>query len=148
MNSVAKIARGEEGLEEKPYGHNSGPPSKRYMKMPNGEYRCVAWCAYFALFCIREAGYQLPGNMWLFGSVTYLEKQILEHGSIVDTPHLGSVIFFHDRGDSDAGKGRHCGIVVGGSQGLVETMEGNISHRVTKQTHRMDSLRISGYGIL
>lgn len=143
---VVSIAQSQLGVVEDT-GNNDGLPSVRYMRAK----RTVPWCAYFVLWCYERAGLTIPGNWWKLGAVSYLEHQLRLCGQVVDRDQLdqvqpGAIILFANRGDSDTGPGRHCGIVVQAGLGQVETIEGNVLHGVRRRLYAADSSRVSGYG--
>lgn len=138
-----KVAQSQIGVKELT-GNNDGVPSERYL---DGEKK--SWCAAFIAFCYREAGIQLPGNKWLLPSVSYMQDKFRAFGwwiSPSNTPVPGDVIFFHDRGESDAGKGNHVGIIEAVEGRFCRTIEGNIGNAVGRRLYTLGDRRIAGFG--
>ncbi len=129
-------------------GHNDGPPSARYM---GG--RKEPWCAHFVAACFRECGAPIPGDTVPtptranpLASVSYMEGIFKDHGWYQRNPLPGDVAFFKTRGQSDAGPGRHVGIVVDVTDTELITVEGNWGNAVRCVKRPINSLLISGYG--
>jgi hypothetical protein len=132
------IARTQLGVREAT-GANDGVPSERYMFG-----RKVPWCAYFVVWCCNGAKRYIKGNRWKLGSVSYLQKCV----EPVQFQHVrsGDIVFFSDRGRSDAGVGRHCGLVEKVTKTHLHTIEGNTGNAVRRRRYRLNNSRISGYG--
>ncbi|MBI5496511.1 MAG: peptidoglycan-binding protein [Deltaproteobacteria bacterium] len=126
-------------------GNNDGTPSQRYM---NG--RQEPWCANFVSWNFRQAGHPLPGNQRSLASVQYMEDQMKANNAWfrrgTQEPKPGDIIFFANRGASDAGNGRHVGMVERVENGKVYTVEGNSSDAVRRRSYDLNNARISGYG--
>lgn len=123
-------------------GNNDGVPAQRYS---NG--RREPWCANFVAWSFRQAGHPLPGNQRSLAGVQYMENQMKANGMFHrGTPQPGDIIFFANRGGSDAGGGRHVGIVERVENGRVHTVEGNSSNSVRRRSYDLNNSRISGYG--
>lgn len=134
-------ARSQLGVREAT-GRNDGLPANRYS---NG--RREPWCANFVAWSFRQAGTPLPGNQRSLASVQYMEDQMKANGMFHrGTPQPGDIIFFANRGGSDAGRGRHVGIVEKVENGRVHTIEGNSSNAVRRRSYALNNPRISGYG--
>lgn len=137
-------ARSQLGVREAT-GNNDGIPSQRYM---NG--RREPWCANFVSWAFRQAGTPLPGNQRAIASVQRMEDEMKAAGKFMPrgagTPQPGDVIFFANRGNSDAGRGRHVGIVDRVENGRVYTVEGNSGNAVRARSYDLNNARISGYG--
>ena len=126
-------------------GKNDGEPLERYGL--KGEDP-APWCARFVRWCFLAAGEPLPGNKWKLGSVTEMEDALKHAGAWFDksvTPARGDIVFFDTRGQSDAGPGRHVGLVENAYGGKITTIEGNLSNRVARVTHSLADGRISGF---
>lgn len=140
MNAL-DVARSQVGVREAT-GRNDGLPANRYS---NG--RREPWCANFVAWSFRQAGTPLPGNQRSLASVQYMEDQMKANGMFHrGTPQPGDIIFFANRGGSDAGRGRHVGIVERVENGRVHTIEGNSSNSVRRRSYDLNNPRISGYG--
>lgn len=123
-------------------GRNDGVPAQRYS---NG--RREPWCANFVAWSFRQAGTPLPGNQRSLAGVQYMENQMKRNNMFHrGTPQPGDIIFFANRGGSDAGSGRHVGIVERVENGRVHTVEGNSSNSVRRRSYDLNNARISGYG--
>ena len=138
------IVRGQLGVREAT-GNNDGVPSQRYMSG-----RKEPWCANFVSWAFRQAGTPLPGNQRALAGVEYMEDQMQGAGKWFargsQTPKAGDIIFFANRGSSDAGPGRHVGMVEKVENGRVYTIEGNTSNMVARRSYPLDLARITGYG--
>ncbi len=126
-------------------GNNDGTPATRY-----SGGRQEPWCANFVAWNFRQAGNPLPGNQRMLASVQYMEDQMKRTGAFIprgtQQPRPGDIIFFSNRGGSDAGGGRHVGIVERVENGRVYTVEGNSGNAVRRRDYPLDLARISGYG--
>lgn len=147
MITPLDIAKSQIGLAEAT-GNNDGLPCERF-----AGGRSEPWCAHFIAWCFRSAGVSIPGdipptkeNANPLASVEFMERVFKEHEWFYRQPKVGDIIFFKNRGASDAGGGRHCGIVSGVDRETVTTIEGNLGNSVKQVCHRLDSPRISGYG--
>lgn len=126
------IARRElaEGVREAT-GKNDGVPATRYN---GGELK--PWCASFVRYCFEQSGLKLPGNRHLLPSVAYMEEQLVTAGARVSAPVPGAIITFRSRVGSDAGPGRHVGLVEAVEPFLLTTIEGNSGNAVRRRTYR------------
>ena len=126
-------------------GRNDGIPATRYN---DGEAK--PWCASFVRWCFEQAGAPLPGKRWLLPSVAHMERALQGAQAWASRelaePAPGDIIFFADRGGSDAGPGRHVGIVERVQGARVHTIEGNLGDAVRRTSHALASRRITGYG--
>jgi hypothetical protein len=136
------VARSQVGVREAT-GNNDGIPAERYS---NG--RREPWCANFVTWAYKNSGKSLPGGG--SPSVQVMEDKMRAAGQWSPrgqrTPQPGDVIFFANRGGSDAGGGRHVGIVSHVANGRVYTVEGNSGNAVSERSHDLNSSRITGYG--
>ena len=149
------VAIKEIGVKEAT-GKNDGIPAQRYSR---GD--ALPWCASFLLYCFDFADEDLaiwdtgkgPGigpksDFWKLRSVEAMEEYMKERGCWFGwniTPRRNDVIFFATRGRSDAGAGRHVGIVEQVKGAWVYTIEGNVGNKVSRQKHKLSSNRITGY---
>lgn len=138
------LAQSQVGVREAT-GNNDGIPAQRY-----SDGRREPWCANFVAWTFRQSGNPLPGNQRRLASVQYMEDQMKANNQWfprgAQTPKPGDVIFFANRGNSDAGPGRHVGIVEKVENGRVYTIEGNSGNAVARRSYPLDHPRISGYG--
>lgn len=138
------IARQQVGVKET--GQNGGLPFERYA-LP-GE-QPLPWCARFVRWCCGQAGVKLPGNPYLNARVENLAHAMEAVGAWRDTfPGAPCVIFYHERGHSDPGPGRHVGLVVQCDGSILETVEGNWGDQVAHRHVRLDDPLIAGFGVL
>lgn len=132
-------------------GANDGVPAERYMRGDK-----LPWCAGFVLWCfdaaITKSLYTTTKQYYLLRNVKKMENEFKRRGlwfgpALVDVVQPSDIIFFGDRGASDAGRGRHVGIVdsVEWPAGIVHTIEGNTSNKVQRREYKMTSKRITGY---
>jgi hypothetical protein len=147
---VVQIALSQVGFREDPKGSNRGVDVDKYTGA-----RAEPWCAHFVAWVFREAGRPIPGDVVPnrkranpLASVSHTERVFGEHGWLVREPAPGDVIFFKTRGRSDAGPGRHIGIVVGVDLTHVDVVDGNWADRVSKRRVRRDDPEIANYGRL
>ena len=112
-------------------GQNDGVPAERYN---DGERK--PWCASFVRYCFEEAGLRLPGNRHRLPSVAYMEEQLETAGARVAEPAPGAIITFRARVGSDAGPGRHVGLVEAVDGLTITTIEGNSGNAVRRRTYR------------
>lgn len=148
VQELLQLANQQVGLKEAT-GNNDGPTEK----FSGG--RREPWCSHFAVWLYRSVGLTIPGDVLPsvkvanpLASVSFLERVFKEHDWFYREPKPGDIIFFFNRGLSDSGPGRHCGIVEKVEGNLVSTIEGNLSNKVGKMTYKLDNPRISGYGRL
>jgi uncharacterized protein (TIGR02594 family) len=121
-------------------GKNDGIPAQRYNF---GE--CKPWCAAFVAWCFDQADQHLPGNIRRLASVDYMERQLEARGARVRDPEPGDVVTFARRLDSDAGPGRHVGIVEDVEGRTLITIEGNVGDRVKRCRRPRHDPQISGF---
>lgn len=127
------------------YGRDLDAVPTFYNSKKNG----YAWCdqfvdwLFFKCFGAENAMQMLcqPQNSAGAGcenSKNYYQSK----GQYDKTPHIGDQIFFYD----DSGRINHTGIVESISGGYVNTIEGNSTDRVQRQSYPIDSGYIAGYG--
>lgn len=121
-------------------GKNDGVPSERY-----AEGRREPWCADFVRYCFETSGTKLPGVRAMQPSVAYLEAELERAGARVTAPEAGAIVTFRWRQGSDAGSGRHVGIVEAVSPTQVTTIEGNSGDAVARRTYRRDHPALAGF---
>lgn len=106
----------------------------------------VEWCAIFVSWLANETGY-LNKAIPKFSScqnqgVVWFKSMSLWHNRGF-VPKEGDIIFFDWEND---GHSDHVGIVEKVSGGKVYTIEGNSNNRVQKQSYKLNSKVIYGYG--
>ena len=148
--SAVNIALSQYGKKEAT-GNNDGAD---IAKFTGG--RKEPWCAHFVAWVFRTAGKPIPGDVVPtptranpLASVTFMESVFRKNGWLVTEPQAGDVVFYASRGGSDAGAGRHVGLVesVDHTKGIINTIEGNLSNKVAKASHfYRNNSSISNFG--
>lgn len=146
--NVVELALKQVGAAEVPKGSNRGPVVDQYT---GGN--AVPWCALFTSWLFRAVGRDLPGDyapspgkMSDYCSVSKTEDVFQNHGWYFMAPEAGDLVFYSDRGLSDAGPGRHIGLVVAVHADYIETVEGNWGQEVAHRKVKRSSPKIVGYG--
>lgn len=122
-------------------GRNDGVPASRYN---DGEAK--PWCASFVRFCFEQAGARLPGVRAMLPSVAYMEEALARAGARIQRPEPGAIVTFTSRVGSDAGRGRHVGLVEAvAASGEITTIEGNSGDRVARRTYPPKDSRIVAF---
>jgi len=141
--SAIDIAETLLGITEKT-GHNDGVPAELFMdgdKLP--------WCAGFVLHCFKRAWHDsIRGSRWKLRNVKAMYKEMKRQEYFIGRnvlPKRNDIIFFNNRGDSDAGKGWHVGIVEKTDGRRIFTIEGNLSNMVKRASHAVGDTSIVGY---
>lgn len=145
---VVTHARSFVGAREIPKGSNTGPVVDTFT---GG--RPEPWCAHFVAKVFRDCGRVIPGDVIPstnranpLSSVSHLERVFKEHDWFVREPAVGDVVFYLTRGKSDAGPGRHTGIVVAVNDTHFETVEGNWGDVVAHRTVSRADPTVAGFG--
>ena len=145
---IIELAEKQVGLREEPRGSNRGP----WVDVYTGG-NAVPWCALFVCYLFRTAGKPIPtdyapspGKMSMTCNVGKLEDIFRGHDWLVRQPQPGDVVFYHGRGRSDSGPGRHTGLVVGVEGYDMTTIEGNWGDKVAKRRLRWDSPEVASFG--
>ena len=137
MNAV----RGEVGVAEQPPGSNDSPRIAQFRQATAGS-GVGPWCAYFTSWAAREAGAPLGDTGQGFGRVDDVYAWAQKAGKAIPngpgvTPQPGDLIVWDE----------HIGVVESvGSDGTINTIEGNSSDQVSRRTYapgraRRDRLR-------
>lgn len=147
LSRLLDIARKQIGVAEDT-GKNDGEPVKRY-----AGGRQEPWCAHFVVWLYRNAGLSIPGDVIPMqeranplASVSFMEQVFKDHEWHYMEPMPGDIVFFKTRGASDAGPGRHCGIVEMVDTKNFSTIEGNLGNAVRRKTHSRNNPQITGFG--
>lgn len=147
LSRLLQTARNQIGVKEET-GKNDGEPVKRY-----AGNRSEPWCAHFVAWIYRNVGLPIPDDIIPtesqhnpLASVTHMESVFKERGWLHEKPMPGDIVFFASRGQSDAGRGRHCGIVEMVDSKNFSTIEGNLSNAVRRKTHGLDNPQVTGFG--
>lgn len=113
---IVSVALGE------PDGTPSGGDYNKY-----NNYSGQAWCAYFVVWCARQAGVGdgvIPSIYGCANLVSWYRNKGLWHDYSY-TPQAGDLIFYSS---SNGGSAAHVGLVTGVSGGYVHTKEGNTNN--------------------
>ncbi len=107
-----------------------------------------AWCAMFVSYCAYQAGVLdtlVPRYAWCPSGMTWYKNNNRYHKRNSGyVPKKGDVIFFYN---NELGRVAHTGIVVGGDEDSVITIEGNTSiDAVEQRTYSITNTAIDGYG--
>lgn len=132
-------------------GANDGIPATRYNRGDK-----LPWCASFALYCNAQSTdpkvATTNAEFYLFRSVAAFEAEMKRRGWWLDptrAPQPNDFVFFGDRGHSDAGTGRHMGIVESFTAPKLTSIEGNWSNAVCRVVHDLakpaEVQRITGF---
>lgn len=147
---VVSHAKSFLGVKEVPKGSNTGPVVDTFT---GGRHE--PWCAHFVAKVFRDCGRAIPGDVVPsktranpLASVSHLERVFKEHGWAFREPQVGDVVFYLTRGKSDAGPGRHTGIVVAVTATHFETIEGNWGDGVAHRTVARSDPTVAGFGRL
>jgi hypothetical protein len=128
MKTPLEHARSQVGVVEEP--GNRGVPLERY-GLPGED--ALPWCARFLRWCFASAGTPLPGQRYLIGKVSVLKEALEQRGAILPigtTPQPGDLVFFRDRGKSDAGAGHHVALLEVFGPRRITTIDGNWDDKV------------------
>lgn len=156
MITPVDIAVSQLGVKEAT-NRNDGVPSERYQENPYnpGQYRTVAWCALFVLWCYRVSSRgpieTREKEWWLWANVNNFRQAMDARGLFfdADTPRFvplpNDIIIMKGRGGSDAGPGGHMGLVTHLSGLDVMSIDGNWGHRVWRVRRPVGQADIAGY---
>lgn len=136
-------------------GKNDGIPAERYMRGDK-----LAWCAGFVLWCydtsddpdiwddFNDATKNDERRYWGLRAVKNMVKWAHEMKVFIEpnvVPAPNDVILYGSRAGSDAGPGKHTGIVHYVDGNWVHTVEGNLSDRVKQRKVKHGRSDIIGY---
>jgi hypothetical protein len=126
---MVAIAAREVGVAESPPGSNNSPRIAQFRSATAGSPGPGPWCANFTSWVAREAGAPVGPNGGGFGSVDALyawAQQAHKTLPASATPQPGDLIVWDE----------HIGIVESvGPNGVVNTIEGNSSDKVSRRQH-------------
>lgn len=105
------------------------------------------WCAMFVSWCASQANIidsVVPRYSWCpSGASWYKNQGRYRRPASGYVPKIGDVIFFYN---AEKGRVAHTGIVIGGSNSSVSTIEGNSSDGVNARVYSLGDSSIDGYG--
>lgn len=154
MIHAIDVAISQLGVFEKS-GKNDGIPAERYMRGDK-----LAWCAGFVLYCydvsddpdiwddFDSSTRRDERSYWRLRSVkamvewAHTQKVFIEP-SVVPAPN--DVILYGSRSGSDAGPGKHCGIVEHADSETIRTVEGNLGNMVKRREINHGRRNVLGY---
>jgi|SRR5215211_831197 len=126
---MVAIAAREVGVAESPPGSNNSPRIAQYRSATAGAPGPGPWCAYFTSWVARQAGVPVGPSGSGFGSVDALYSWAQQAGKALPrgaTPQPGDLIVWDE----------HIGLVESvGPGGVVNTIEGNSSDKVSRRQH-------------
>ncbi len=138
--AIVNLVRGEVGQAEQPQGSNDSPQIAQYRKATVGS-GVGPWCAYFVSWAARQAGVPLGDAGQGFGRVDDVYAWAQRTGKAIPsgsgiTPQAGDLIVWDE----------HIGIVESvDADGMIHTIEGNSSDRVSRRTYGRDGGGAIGY---
>jgi hypothetical protein len=137
--AIVNAVRNEVGVAEQPPGSNDSPRIAQYRQATAGS-GVGPWCAYFASWAARQAGVPLGDQGQGFGRVDDVYAWAQRTGKAIPagsgTPQPGDLIVWDE----------HIGIVESvGTDGSINTIEGNSSDKVSRRTYGSDGGGAIGY---
>lgn len=129
--SIVAIAQAELGTHEID-SCNCGPIQK-YGGSPG-----QPWCAFFASWVYRKAGYNMPSIGSARGLYDWFGKNQIAFRKEDGTPQPGDIVYFNHS---------HTGIVESYENGILHTIEGNTSDMVARRSYNLsNNSDIEGFG--
>lgn len=110
---IVRIAKAEVGVKE--LGNNDGKRVRAYLSY-TGINTPAPWCAAFASFCFKEAGFEQPRSAW--------SPSLFPAGRIVKEPKPADVFGIYIKSLRRIG---HCGILIEMRNDWARVVEGNTS---------------------
>src|SRR3954471_15262483 len=138
--AIVNLVSQEVGVKEQPPGSNESPRIAQFRQATAGS-GVGPWCAYFTSWAAREAGVPLGDNGQGFGRVDDVYAWAQKSGKAIPngpgvTPQPGDLIVWDE----------HIGVVQSvGTDGTINTIEGNSSDQVSKRTYPPGSRPAIGY---
>jgi hypothetical protein len=138
--AVLNAVRDEVGQAEQPPGSNDSPRIAQYRQATAGS-GVGPWCAYFTSWAARSAGVPLGENGQGFGRVDDVYAWAQRAGKAVPNapgvqPQPGDLIVWDE----------HIGVVESvGTDGTINTIEGNSSDQVARRTYAPGARPAIGY---
>ena len=137
---MLNAVRGEVGQAEQPPGSNDSPRIAQYRQATAGS-GVGPWCAYFTSWAARESGVPLGDSGQGFGRVDDVYAWAQRAGKAVPNgpgvqPQPGDLIVWDE----------HIGVVESvGTDGTINTIEGNSSDQVSQRTYAPGARPAIGY---
>lgn len=149
LSKFLSVVIGEIGVKEKAYNnvkYNTWYYGRTVSASSNSSTD-YAWCGVFISWCANQAG--IPTSVIpVTASSDYYYSWFKSRGQYfkysAGTPQPGDLIFID--WDKRHGSVDHVGIVISVDDGIVTTVEGNYSNKVSCNTYALDSGYIVGYG--
>lgn len=139
---------GEVGYHEGSGNYNKYAADPRVTQLLGWNAQNQAWCdiftdyAFIHCFGLENASKMTYQPIGKGSAACRTSAQFFkDNGAFFYQPKVGDVIFF-----ISAGAINHQGIVVGLSGGIVYTVEGNSSDKVSKRAYAVGAANIAGYG--
>ncbi len=145
---VISLAQSQVGTREGENNWNKYAAELDPLSLTWGSKQNQPWCGEFVLWLFYKAFGVDTGLKMLYSTkpsgiplcsagADYFKNA----GKFYNSPELGDIIFFYYSGGIN-----HTGIVVGVSGGVVTTVEGNSSDKVSRNSYSAGSTIIAGYG--
>ena len=139
--AIVNLVSKEVGVSEEPKGSNDSPRIAQYRQATAGS-GVGPWCAYFTSWAAREAGVPLGDNGQGFGRVDDVYAWAQKTGKAIPNtgpdvkPQPGDLIVWDE----------HIGVVESvGTDGTINTIEGNSSDQVSKRSYPPGTRPAIGY---
>lgn len=103
------------------------------------------WCAIFVSWCANKAGINediIPKHSYCLDGANWFIEHKCWYSPNEYIPKKGDITYFYQ------GNGiNHVGVVVKVTNDSIITMEGNMSNKVLKMSHKLNDDSIAGYGV-
>jgi hypothetical protein len=139
--AIVNLVQQEIGVKEQPPGSNDSPRIAQFRQATAGS-GVGPWCAYFTSWAAREAGVPLGDNGQGFGRVDDVYAWAQKAGKAIPNtgadvqPQPGDLIVWDE----------HIGVVKSvGTDGTINTIEGNSSDQVSERSYAPGQRPAIGY---
>ncbi|MDA0161934.1 CHAP domain-containing protein [Solirubrobacter ginsenosidimutans] len=139
--AIVNLVSNEVGVAEQPPGSNDSPRIAQYRQATAGS-GVGPWCAYFTSWAARETGVPLGDNGQGFGRVDDVYAWAQKAGKAIPNtgadvkPQPGDLIVWDE----------HIGVVESvGTDGTINTIEGNSSDQVSRRSYAPGQRPAIGY---
>jgi hypothetical protein len=139
--AIVNLVSQEVGVQEQPPGSNDSPRIAQFRQATAGS-GVGPWCAYFTSWAAREAGVPLGDNGQGFGRVDDVYAWAQKAGKAIPNtgpdvkPQPGDLIVWDE----------HIGVVKSvGTDGTINTIEGNSSDQVSERSYAPGQRPAIGY---